>query len=129
MAQPFHGSMQTKRSASCCHSTPLPKQLSSKATVTLWPLPESVKTMGLCTPVSRRMESALPGLRVRVICAGAAGCGSLASCEQVAARMSKRTLSRSLAAKYGWKPTLNGMSASPWLATVSASAAVLPARV
>ena len=92
-AQPFHGSMQTKLSASCCQSTPLEKTLSSKLTVTLWPLPASVSYIGLLTPVSRRMESALPSLRVSVIVSGAAGCSPLALSLQVAASMAKETLS------------------------------------
>ena len=53
--------------------------------MTLWPLPASVNTMGLFTPVSSRMESALPVLRVSVMVSGAAGCSPLASSEQVAA--------------------------------------------
>ena len=117
--------MQTKLSASCCQSTPLVKTLSSKLTVTLWPLPESVKRIGLLTPVIRRMESALPSLMV----SGAAGCSPLALSLQVAASMSNATLSSLLAAKYGWKPTLNGRALSPVLATVRASVAVLPVRV
>ena len=121
--------MQTKLSASCCQSTPLVKTLSSKLTVTLWPLPESVKRIGLLTPVIRRMESALPSLRVRVMVSGAAGCSPLALSLQVAASMSNATLSSLLAAKYGWKPTLNGRALSPVLVTVRASVAVLPVRV
>ena len=92
LAQPFQGSMQTKFSASCCHSTPLPK-VSSASTVTLWPLPLSVKVMGNCTPVIRRMVLSAPSLRVRVIFSGAAGCSPLAFSEQVAHLMSKSTFS------------------------------------
>ena len=98
LAQPFQGSMQTKLSASCCQSTPLVK-LSSASTVTLWPLPRSVKTMGNSTPVSRRMELSAPSLRVRVIFSGAAGWSPLASSEQVAQWMSKSTFSSLLATK------------------------------
>ena len=92
LAQPFHGSMHTKLSASCCHSTAWSK-LSSASTVTLWPLPLSVRVMGNCTPVSRRTLLSAPSLRVRVIFSGAAGCSPLALSEQVAHLISKSTFS------------------------------------
>ena len=121
--------MQTNVSASCCHSTPLVNTLSSKATSTVWPLPESVRRIGLFTPVIRRMESAEPSLRVKGMVSGAAGCSPLAFSEQVAALMSKWTFSSLEAAKYGWKPMLNGRALSLVLCTVSSNPALAPDRV
>ena len=88
----------TVQPASCCQSTPLLK-LSSASTVTLWPLPLSVKLIGNSTPVIRRMVLSVPSLRVRVIFSGAAGCSPLAFSEQVLHRMSKSTFSRAEAVK------------------------------
>ena len=49
--------------------------------------------------------------------------------EQVAALMSKWTFSSLEAAKYGWKPMLNGRDLSPVLCTVSSNPALAPDRV
>ena len=91
--------MQTKLSALCCQRMALPNLVSSKATVTLWPLPESESTIGLLTPVNRRVESGRAGGLGQRDLRGGGRLRAVGLSEQVAAVMSKRTFSSALVAK------------------------------